>query len=147
MENKTTIYIKFEGISGTNKIKCLGWSHSFDQQTIGNHSEKISGSIGKATHTDLNIVKQLDNASCELLDRCWKGTPIKNATITSYQNDKKYLEILMEDVIITHVNINESSGSYRATESYSLAYGKITYSYTPTDDESGDTRNSVSTKL
>ncbi len=146
METKTTIYIKFEGI-GTNEIECLGWSHSFDQQTTVNHSKKISGSIGKAAHTDLNIVKQLDNVSCELLERCWEGTPIKKATISSYQNGKKYLEILMEDVIITHVNMNESSGSYKATESYSLGYGKITYSYTPTDDNKGNTRNSVSTKL
>ena len=37
MENKISVYIKFEGITGTNifpqeigESECLGWSHSFD---------------------------------------------------------------------------------------------------------------------
>ncbi len=146
MEAKINIYIKFEGISSTDEIECLGWSHSFDQEKVVNHSETISGSIGKATHNDLNVVKHLDNVSCELLERCWEGTPIKKATILSYQSDRKYLEIMMEDVIITHVNMNESTGSYGvATESITMAYGKVTYTYTPVDDTS--TQNSVSCKL
>ena len=140
MEINTHIYVKFDGIAGaavqkSDEIECLGWSHSFDNSGTINRSKNKLDSIGKAVHGDFNVVKYLDYTTCNLLKECWEGTAIKNVTVSSYRDNRKCLEIMMEDVVITHISMNESTGGCMATESISLNYGKIKFTYLPTDNE------------
>ncbi len=140
MAKAIRIYMKLDGITGASTfekepgtVECVGWSHSFTQGTSISRSGGISGSVGRADHTDIVVEKQVDQTTRDLLKKCWEGLQIPTVTISSYNADVKYLEIYMENVIVSNIDMDEEAGENIATEVINLNYGKIKYTYTPTD--------------
>ena len=91
------------------------------------------GGAGKATFTDLSFLHNVDKASPNLLTACATGAHLKEATITHRKAGKgqqEYLIIKMNDIIITGVSLDDSSGT-AGSENVTLAFAKIDLEYKP----------------
>jgi type VI protein secretion system component Hcp len=55
-------------------------------------------------------------------------------TLSSYNSNVKYLEVTLEDVIISKMSVTESTDVKKVYESVVLNYGKVRYMYTPVDE-------------
>lgn len=116
------------------EIHVLSWSHSFNQPTKPTRSSAGGGTVGHANHGDFTFSKYLDAATGDLLKYCWNGKQIGKATLRCYRADGDgaailYLHVDLEDIIVSNISIGGGAGDV-PTESISLAYGKVTYSYT-----------------
>lgn len=125
----------------SGEIQVLSWSHSFNQPTRPTRGSGRSG-VEQANHSDFVFSKYLDTATAELLRYCWNGEQIGSARLTCYRSDEQnaailYLQIDMEDVIVSNVSIGGGPGDL-PTENISLAYGKITYAYKSHALDAGD---------
>ena len=146
----TNIYLKIEdpavkGESADSKhaeqIEILGWSHSFNQPTSPVRSTAGSGTVERANHADLTFTKYTDVSSLDLLKYCWSGKHFGKMTIQQYRSagpdsDVEFLRVETENVVISNFSISGGSGDI-PVENVSLAYGKITYNYNPTDEKTG----------
>ena len=144
------MFIKFEdpAIQGEatdslhpGEIQVLSWSHSFNQPTSPTRSSAGGGTVEQATHSDFSFTKYTDAATDDLLKMCWSGKQIAKATFTAYRSDGdnksvKYLEIIMEFIIVSNVSISGGTGDV-PTETVALSYGKVTYNYLPQTDSDG----------
>ncbi len=149
-------FITFKGpdISGgckskghENEIECSGWSHASHQPTSPVRSHAGGGIIEKATHANFTFNKSLDSATDDLLKMCWTGMHIDKVILSCYRSGGDvgatqigtcYLTIEMESVIVADYSISGAQGDY-PHETISLAYGKITYTYTNHDGTKGTT--------
>ncbi|TVR99118.1 MAG: type VI secretion system tube protein Hcp [Rhodospirillales bacterium] len=123
------------------EIQVLSWSHSFNQPTSPTRSSAGSGTVEQANHSDLSFTKYTDSASDDLLKMCWSGKQIGKGTLQLYRadgenNPVKYLEIVMEKVVVSNFSIGGGSGDV-PTETVSLNYGKVQYNYIPQKQEDG----------
>jgi type VI secretion system secreted protein Hcp len=121
--------------SHTNELQILSWSHSFNQPTSPTRSSAGAGTVEQANHADFTVTKYLDSATDDLLKACWSGKQIGKGTFTAYRADGdnkpvKYLTVEMTDIIVSNVSFGGGAGDI-ATETVSLAYGKVTYTYIP----------------
>lgn len=148
----TNLFLKFEepeikGESGDSshkeEIQVLSWSHSFNQPTSPTRSSAGGGTVEQANHSDFTFTKYVDAATDDLLKYCWSGKQIGKGTFTAYRADGdnkpvKYLEVMMEKIIVANVSFGGGTGDL-PTETISLAYGKVTYTYMPqkVDDGTG----------
>jgi type VI secretion system secreted protein Hcp len=76
------------------------------------------------------VTKKIDKATPKLYEACAKGTHFPTATLNVMRVDRgqlPYLEIKLEDVVVSSVNSTAKSDG--PTESVSLQYGKIKYTY------------------
>ncbi len=146
----SNMFIKIEGpdVEGeaadsdhTNEIQVLSWSHSFNQPTSPVRVSAGSGTVEKANHSDFSFTKYTDSSTDDLLKLCWQGNQIEKCTFTAYRADGdnepvEYLKIEMEKVIISNVSIGGGTGDV-PTETVSLNYGKVTYTYKKQKTEDG----------
>ncbi|MGD8206840.1 MAG: type VI secretion system tube protein Hcp [Thiohalocapsa sp.] len=138
------MYIKFEGIDGEAReeshdkwSKVLGYSISVSQPVSG-----VGGTAGRTggepDFGDLTITKVIDNATPDLNIKCAKGEHIPKVEleITQATGDKHtFMKYTLENCIITSVAPGgSSSDEVKPIETVSVAYGKITWAYTPIDD-------------
>jgi type VI secretion system secreted protein Hcp len=127
--------------SHSEEIQVLSWSHSFNQPTKVTRSSAGGGTVEQANHSDFTFSKYLDTATDDLLKYCWNGKQIGKAVLTCYRSDGEnqailYLQIEMEDIIISNVSIGGGPGDL-PTENISLAYGKVTYTYKSQKPDTG----------
>ncbi len=145
MAGSTFLVIK--GVDGESKdkkkpksIEVMSWSHSFMQPTSMVRSTAGGGTVEQANHSDFSFTKYTDLATDDLLKACWSGMHYETATLFCYRSDGGdavlYLQVDMEDVIIGNVSIGGGTGDI-PTETVSLNYGKVTYTYIPADPETG----------
>lgn len=143
----SNMFIKFDDVVGESTdvnhadwIEILSWSHGFSQP-----ASPLRGSSGStvemANHSDFNFTKATDSATDDLIGACWKGLQYETATVECYKSDGgnepiKYLEIIMDDVVISNFSISGGGGGL-PMENVSVAYSKIKYSYDPKDKEDG----------
>lgn len=144
------MFITLTDVEGEVKVKdhdkgveVLSWSHSFSQSTSPTRVSAGSGTVEYAHHSDFSFTKYSDSSTHSLLKFCWNGKQVKEATFAAYRSDGseenaavKYLEIKMEEVIISNVSLGGGAGDI-STENVSLNYGKITYNYIPQKKEDG----------
>lgn len=140
----TNMYIKFDGIKGDSsatghedEIEVLSWSHGFSQPTSATRSGAGAGTVEQANHTNFSFTKYVDSATDDLLKACWNGKQVKDAVVSCYRADGandnkpvKYLEVKMEQVIISNVSLSGGGGDL-PVENISLDYGIVTYTYLP----------------
>jgi type VI secretion system secreted protein Hcp len=143
----TNMFIKFDSVEGecTDKnhktwIEVLSWSHGFSQPASPLRASSGS-TVEKANHSDFNFTKAMDSSSDDLIGACWKGLQYDKVNVECFKSDGdnmpiKYLEINMEDVIVSGYSISGGGGDL-PMENLSLSYSKITYKYDPKDKDKG----------
>jgi type VI secretion system secreted protein Hcp len=151
----TTCFLKLELENGEVKGSCtiaghedqiqlLGWSQSFNQPATGASESAFGGmATSCAVHQPLVISKYLDKSSGAILKACWRADYIKKMTIMSYQasgadsvdKSNQYLKVEAENGIITDYHISDSTEMPQ--EQFTVKYQKITYTFTPLDNETG----------
>jgi type VI secretion system secreted protein Hcp len=96
-----------------------------------------SGGQGVATamcnHSPISITKMLDEATYAILSKTWSGKVLPKAKIECFraageEKPVKYLEISMEDVIISNYSISVGDDDI-PSEHIALTYGKVTYNH------------------
>lgn len=93
------------------------------------------GGSGKASLSSMNVMKITDKASPVLFASCCRGVHFPKATVTLHKagGDEAvdYLKYELERVYVESIQWSGSSGGDdRPAESLSLAFGKITVTYT-----------------
>lgn len=121
-------------------IQVLSWSHSFNQPTSPTRSSAGSGTVEQANHSDFSFTKYTDSSTDDLLKICWSGKQVATATFSAYRSDGtnsiKYLEIAMTGVIVSNVSIGGGTGDI-STETVTLSYNSVQYTYTVQKAEDG----------
>lgn len=133
-----TYFLKLDGIPGEStdskhkgEIDIL--SFSWGMSNSGSFSGG-GGGAGKANLQDLSLTTQLSKASPKLYLACATGDHIKKATLTVRKQGKEaqeYYIITLEDVLVSGVQTGGAAGSSSITESLSLNFSKITWTYFP----------------
>jgi type VI secretion system secreted protein Hcp len=139
-------FLKIEGIDGESTRKgfekqieliSFSWGAS-NPTTIG--SAGAGGGAGKASVSSFNCLKITDAASAPLFQACCAGKHFPKAKVTLRKaggdSPVDYLVYEFEKVYIESVQWSGASGGDdRPTESVSLAFGKVTVTYTPQADQ------------
>ena len=141
-------YIKFDGVEGEATdanhggwIEVQNWSHGFDQPSSPTRASQGS-TIERANHGDLNFTKYLDSSTDSLLKACWSGKQFETVNMDCLKADGentaiKFLEIKMEDVIVSNYGISGGGNGGIPMENISLSYSKVTYTYIQKNKEDG----------
>ena len=127
---------KFKGDSGWSEV--LSWSCGATQSTtLASQSTGAGG--GKVALHDFSFSKMYDVATNELLKNMFAGEHYKKASVVMREAgggdepQKPYLCIAMENVFVTNYSIAGSTD--RPIESWTIAYGKISYHYAKQKDD------------
>jgi len=128
--------IKGESQDDKHKDEIDVMSYSWGVSQAGTLAHGGGGGEGKAQFNDFNFTTNVSKASPALFLACASGTHIKEATITvrtagenKAQGD--YLILKMTDVLVSSYNAAGSSQGDRPTESISMAYAKVEFTYKP----------------
>ena len=132
------------------EIEILSWSHSFNQPTSPTRSSAGGYTVEQANHSDFSFTKYIDSATNDLLKQCWSGKQIGAGTFTAMRADGdnkpvEYLKIEFTDLVVSNYSISGGTGDL-PTETLTLSYGKVTYSYTQpkvADGTAGGVRGSA----
>ena len=145
-------FLKIDGIPGESTddkhkewIEVVSYSHGLAQMGAGDRSTGGAATAGRCSHQDFSIVKELDKTSPTIDLFCCNGNHIKKVALELCRatGDKtKYMEYIMEDVIISSVSIGGGGGGL-PTESVTFNYGKITWNYIQTDHETGAPKGNI----
>lgn len=113
-------------------VDVLAWSWGMSQS--GTTHMGGGGGAGKANFQDLSFTKYVDSSSNALMIALAKGTHIPKVTLLVRKagvGQLRYIEIDMEEVIVTSVSTGGSGGEDRLTENVTLNFAKVKYSYAP----------------
>lgn len=131
------MFLKIDGIPGesthdthADEIEVLAWSFGITGASTG------AGGTGRAGFGDLQVTKYVDKATPKLYLACASGEPIRDCRLYVHrpEADKPgvdYIIFHLEKVTITSASTNASGSDDRPTETVTLNYGKITWTYTP----------------
>jgi type VI secretion system secreted protein Hcp len=118
--------------SAKKDIDVLAWSWGMSQS--GSTHSGGGGGAGKANFQDLSFTKYVDSASNALMVALAKGTHIPKCELLVRKagaGQHTYIQITMEEVIVTSVSTGGSGGEDRLTENVTLNFGKVNFGYTP----------------
>ena len=140
-------FIKIDGIPGESTdskhkdwIEILSFEQGIKQPPSATRSSAGGASSGRATFEDFSVNKLVDKASPLLYQACASGKHIKEVTVEMCRagGDKvKFMEIKMEEVMVSEVKPGGGHGDDFPTESLSLNFGKIKWTYTQQKREDG----------
>jgi type VI secretion system secreted protein Hcp len=133
-------FLKIDGIPGeSTDAKHKDWIEvtSFNQK-MEQPASATASSVGGATAERVNfgtfdIVHLMDKASAKIYEACASGKHIKEVTLELCRaggDQMKYVEIKLEQVIISSVATGGASGEGFPSETISFSYGKIKWIYT-----------------
>lgn len=133
------MFLKLDGIEGeaqdaahAGEIDLLSWGWGASQS--GTTHLGAGGGSGKANVQDLTFTHYVDSSSHALLQRVFDGKHIAEATLVVRKaggTPLEYIKIVMEDVMVTNVSTGGSGGEDRLTESVTLNFSIVNFSYTP----------------
>lgn len=146
------VFLQINGIPGEstdekhkNWIEVLSYSHGISQTGAGARSTGGAATAGKCSHQDFSIVKALDKASPTLNLFCSKGTHIDKITLELCRatGDKQpYMIYKFVDSVISSVSVG-GGGEGIPTESVTLNYGAIYWTYMETDHQTGKKKGEI----
>jgi type VI secretion system secreted protein Hcp len=113
-------------------IDVLAWSWGMFQ--TGTTHMGGGGGAGKATFQNVSFTKYTDASTNGLMAALAKGTHIPKCVLLMRRAGKdqiRYVEITMEEVIVTGLMLGGSGGEERLTESVELNFAKFKFSYIP----------------
>jgi len=133
------LYMQIDGLKGEctdsdhkDWIELLYYNHSISQPASATATSAGGGTTARCQHSDFSITKYIDLASPKLYEMCSSGKHIKSVNIEMMRasGDKrvKYMEVKMEQVVISHVA--PAGGSDFPSEAVSFNYGTIKWTYT-----------------
>jgi type VI secretion system secreted protein Hcp len=138
-------FLKVDGIKGEStrkghagEIELISFSLGASNPTsIGSGG---GGGSGKVTVSSFNCMKKTDKASPTLFQKCCEGHHVPKATVTLYKAGGSeavdYLKYEFEKVYVESIQWSGASGGDDVPmESLSLAFGKITATYTEQKDD------------
>ena len=136
------ILLKLDGVKGESKIDkhkeeidVLSWSWGCSQS--GTTHTGGGGGSGKVAVQDIHITKYLDAASSTLFRFSCNGKHVAKGTLLvrkAGENPVNYLQIDMDEIIITSVTMGGSGSEDRLTENISLNFSKFKYEYFTQED-------------
>jgi len=119
---------KVQGPKGD--IDVLAWSWGMSQS--GTTHMGSGGGAGKASFQDVSITKYVDAASQAIMNHLAKGSHIDKCVLLvrkAGEGQQKYIEITMEEVIVTSLSTGGSGGQDRLTENVTLNFSKVKFQY------------------
>jgi len=127
---------KVQGPKGD--IDILAWSWGMSQS--GTTHMGGGGGAGKANFQDVSVTKYVDKASNGLMTALAKGSHIDKCVLLvrkAGEGQQRYIEIVMEEVLVTSVSTGGSGGEDRLTENVTLNFSKVTFNYATQDAKGG----------
>jgi len=133
-------FLKLDGIKGESadakhkgEIDIMSFSWGAAQR--GTSATGGGGGAGKVHFNDIDFIKKTDASSPLLMVNCASGAHIKEANFTVRKaggEQLEYLKIKLTDVLISSYKEHGSiGGGDIPTESLSLNFSKVEYSYQP----------------
>jgi len=137
------IFLKIDGIKGESKdskhkdeIELHAWSWA--QAQTGSAASGGGMGSGKVQMHDISFTKSVDKATPKLIGSCAKGDHIPKAEMAMRKaggEQKEYLKITLEDVMVSSYSTSGSGGGEVPMENVTLAFGKITVEYFEQDNK------------
>lgn len=131
------VFMKFDGVDGevrdevhpdSIQIESFSWGMSNPATTTGG-----GAGAGKVIMQDFHFVKLTDKSSPQLMTHCATGRHIPKVELFLRKSggDKpvEYIKVTLEDVLISSYSASGAGTGDRPTESLSLNFTKITFSY------------------
>jgi type VI secretion system secreted protein Hcp len=135
----TDYFLKLTEVAGesaqqghVDEIDLLSWS--WGESNAGSAAEGGGGGSGKVNMQDFSFAMKINKASPVLFKFCASGTHIKEGVLTCRRAGKEprpYLTIKFTDCLVSSFQTGGSAGDEIPTDSISLNFSKIEYSYTP----------------
>jgi len=135
----TDAFLKIEGIDGEaqdasheGEIDVLAWSWGASQN--GTTHLGAGGGSGKVAVQDLSVTKYIDSATHGILQKCFDGGHITEATLVVRKaggTAMEYLKITMKNIIVSSISTGGSGGEDRLTENVTLNFSQVTLAYFP----------------
>jgi type VI secretion system secreted protein Hcp len=132
-------FLKIEGIPGESTddahkdwIELKSFNHGVLQPVSRTASSSGGATTERADFTAFNITKEIDLASPKLFEASFTGKHIREITVEIRRaggDQQKYLEIKMEQVLISYFNQGGSDASGFPVEEVNFAPGKIKMTY------------------
>jgi type VI secretion system secreted protein Hcp len=116
--------------SSKGDIDVLTWSWGMSQSGT-THMGEGSGA-GKVSVKDLQFTKYIDAATPAIQLHCCLGKHIPKVVLLCRKaggKQEKYVEITMEEVLVSSVSTGASDGADRLTENVSLNFAKVGFEY------------------
>lgn len=135
------LFMNMSGIEGdtvdaaqskTKDMDVLAWSWGMSQS--GTTHMGAGGGAGKANFQDLSFTKYIDGASNAIMTALASGKHLPKCTLLARRagsTQVAYVEIIMEDVMVTSVSTGGSGGEERFTENVTLNFAKVKFNYYP----------------
>jgi type VI secretion system secreted protein Hcp len=161
MSSNFSAFLQIDGVPGESQdanhkdwIELLSYSHEMTQPVSSTRSSAGGAATGRTQHGDFIITKFVDKASPKLYDAVSTGKHFAKAKIEvcrSGGTQLKFLEITLEEIMISSVHINPGGqanhdGDILPTETVSLNYGKIEWVYTQQKRKDGGGGGNVTAK-
>jgi type VI secretion system secreted protein Hcp len=141
------IYIKADDITGGSTREAYKEQIEASSAQFGAHRavtfrDGSGGAGGEAALSEITFTKSMDNSSVELLKRVCTGKVIPTTEITwtksSGDGEVEFYKVKLTDSLISSYSTSASGGlgdNVTPMESFSLAYKKIEFSYTPQNND------------
>jgi type VI secretion system secreted protein Hcp len=155
-------FLQLDGVPGEalddkhkDWIELLSYSHQMTQPVSSTRSSAGGASTGRTQHGDFVITKFVDKASPKLYEAVSNGKHFSKATIEvcrSGGTQVVFLKIVLEEIIISSVHEDstghpDAAGDILPTETVSLNYGKIEWTYTQQKRKDGSGGGNVTAKF
>jgi type VI secretion system secreted protein Hcp len=131
------MFLKIDGIKGESRdsrhkdeIEILSYSWGLSQS--GTMAFGGGGGAGKVQFQDFHFTNVVSKASPSLFLKCATGEHIKEATLTVRKaggEQQDFLIIKLNDALVSSYQSDGSSGDNLPTDSVSINYAKIEYTY------------------
>jgi len=141
---QTDCFLKIDGIDGestddqfANWIELKSWSWGANNNR--GHAGATSSGTGKVAMHDMSFTALTNAASPSVAQACATGKPIASAELdcrVSGNPPQVKMKIKLTDVYVSSYQTGSSEGnSVHPTDTFTLNYGKIEFSYGKQDDK------------
>ena len=133
----TDFLLEIDGIKGESKdskhkdtleIMSFSWGAS----NGGSFGAGGGGGAGKVSFSDMSLTGSVSKASPDLWLHCATGKHIKKATLfvrKSGTDRQDFYKVLMEDLLVSHIQHSGHDQGGIPTESFSLNFAKVKFEY------------------
>ena len=140
--------LELEGIVGESKVENFDKqidvsSFSWGASNSGSaHTGGGASGGGKGNIHDMSFTKTVDNASPTLFKLCYQGKHIKTGKLhvrkSAGEEKLEYQLMEMEEVYVTNISMGDAAGNETPSESFTLTFAKIRYTYKQQSETGGD---------